>query len=295
MTASPPSASRCAPGASTMPGAALFTASVQRLWDQTARELTPALCRELGITRTVLRQHLRLSFGKVIEYQARGLIHVHAVIRADGPEGPGAVAPLPCIADIHHPAIKARSSDSRSRPPRRAARTWSNAAPASPKIQDDELTGSNPAWSTTSKPDGSPTFSSVIPRNTPRANSSESPDTNGSDHSRLGHRAGGPSSATQTSNVVRSPSAAVNFAPISALGEWPPNRRTTSTKADNSCDGTTAAPGRVSRRHLAALKRAWSSASSTAISPRRPTSIVITVGPDRSSHATRARTPGTDR
>lgn len=32
---------------------------------------------------------LRISFGKVIEYQRRGLIHVHAVIRADGPEGPG--------------------------------------------------------------------------------------------------------------------------------------------------------------------------------------------------------------
>jgi hypothetical protein len=62
-------------------GAVLFNASVPALWDQTARALPSALCRELDITRSVLRRHLRLSFGKVIEYQARGLIHVHAVIR----------------------------------------------------------------------------------------------------------------------------------------------------------------------------------------------------------------------
>ncbi len=36
---------------------------------------------------------LRISFGKVIEYQHRGLVHVHAVIRIDGPGGPGDPAP----------------------------------------------------------------------------------------------------------------------------------------------------------------------------------------------------------
>ena len=69
--------------------AVLFNASVPALWAAFARALPSALARELGITRKVLRQHLRLSFGKVIEYQRRGLIHVHAVIRADGPDGPG--------------------------------------------------------------------------------------------------------------------------------------------------------------------------------------------------------------
>lgn len=88
-------------------GAVLFNASVPRLWDQTARALPAALCRELGITRTVLRRHLRLSFGKVIEYQARGLIHVHAVIRADGPEGPGSVPPPWASADLLRAAVLA--------------------------------------------------------------------------------------------------------------------------------------------------------------------------------------------
>jgi hypothetical protein len=60
---------------------------VPTLWNQTARALPQMLARATGISRAVLRQHLRLSFDKVIEYQARGLIHVHTVIRADGPDG----------------------------------------------------------------------------------------------------------------------------------------------------------------------------------------------------------------
>ncbi len=46
------------------------------------------LARLLGITRTELRHRLRLSYAKVAEYQARGLVHFHAVIRLDGPDGP---------------------------------------------------------------------------------------------------------------------------------------------------------------------------------------------------------------
>jgi hypothetical protein len=34
-----------------------------------------------------LAGHLRLSFAKVAEYQKRGVVHFHAVIRLDGPEG----------------------------------------------------------------------------------------------------------------------------------------------------------------------------------------------------------------
>ena len=34
------------------------------------------------------REHARLSYAKVAEYQRRGLVHFHAVIRLDGPDGP---------------------------------------------------------------------------------------------------------------------------------------------------------------------------------------------------------------
>nr|WP_311132036.1 replication initiator [Nonomuraea gerenzanensis] len=46
------------------------------------------LARLLGLTRKELRRTVRLSYAKVAEYQARGLVHFHAVIRLDGPDGP---------------------------------------------------------------------------------------------------------------------------------------------------------------------------------------------------------------
>jgi hypothetical protein len=78
---------------------------VPALWDQTARALPGVLARELGITRAVLRRHLRVSFGKVAEYQDRGLIHVHAVFRLDGPDGPGDPAPPWADTDLLRAAI----------------------------------------------------------------------------------------------------------------------------------------------------------------------------------------------
>lgn len=35
-----------------------------------------------------------VSFAKVAEYQQRAAIHFHAVVRLDGPSGPGATRPL---------------------------------------------------------------------------------------------------------------------------------------------------------------------------------------------------------
>ncbi|GAB3900424.1 replication initiator protein RepSA [Kibdelosporangium lantanae] len=39
------------------------------------------------------RRVARVSYGKVAEYQRRGLIHFHAVVRLDGPDGPGSKPP----------------------------------------------------------------------------------------------------------------------------------------------------------------------------------------------------------
>ncbi|MEU1003644.1 YuiA family protein [Streptomyces tibetensis] len=41
----------------------------------------------LGMTQKALNSALRVSFAKVAEYQKRGLVHFHAVIRFDGPDG----------------------------------------------------------------------------------------------------------------------------------------------------------------------------------------------------------------
>ena len=51
--------------------------------------------------------HARLSYAKVAEYQRRGLVHFHAVIRLDGPEGPTDPCPAVLTGDVLHTAITA--------------------------------------------------------------------------------------------------------------------------------------------------------------------------------------------
>lgn len=74
-------------------GAVLWNAHVGALWSRTTIGIRRALARSLGISARTLRNHARLSFIKVIEYQARGIVHLHVVIRADGPSGGGDLPP----------------------------------------------------------------------------------------------------------------------------------------------------------------------------------------------------------
>lgn len=58
------------------------------LWRRFTIALTRALAARAGLSVTALRRRARLSYTKVVEFQARGVIHVHAPIRLDGPDGP---------------------------------------------------------------------------------------------------------------------------------------------------------------------------------------------------------------
>ncbi|MGI5487125.1 replication initiator [Microtetraspora malaysiensis] len=69
-------------------GAVLWNAHAGELWRRLIQGLPAVFARLLGVSRAALRRHLRLSYAKVAEYQARGLVHFHAVIRLDGPDGP---------------------------------------------------------------------------------------------------------------------------------------------------------------------------------------------------------------
>lgn len=64
-------------------GAILWNATASELWRRTTIGIHRALARAGGLTVTRLRKVVRVSFGKVVEYQARGLVHIHAVIRLD--------------------------------------------------------------------------------------------------------------------------------------------------------------------------------------------------------------------
>ncbi|MBQ1091760.1 replication initiator [Streptomyces sp. B93] len=68
-------------------GAVLWNAHAGQLWARFTTYLRRALAEHLGITQKALNAALRVSFAKVAEYQKRGLVHFHAVIRFDGPDG----------------------------------------------------------------------------------------------------------------------------------------------------------------------------------------------------------------
>ncbi|WP_327744195.1 replication initiation protein [Streptomyces europaeiscabiei] len=68
-------------------GAVLWNAHAGQLWARFTTYLRRALAKHFGITQKALNSALRVSFAKVAEYQKRGLVHFHAVIRFDGPDG----------------------------------------------------------------------------------------------------------------------------------------------------------------------------------------------------------------
>ena len=74
-------------------GAVLWNAHVPALWERTSSELYRAVAKAGGLTTKDVRAMVRLSYMKVVEFQRRGLVHLHAVIRADGRDGPSQHAP----------------------------------------------------------------------------------------------------------------------------------------------------------------------------------------------------------
>jgi hypothetical protein len=76
--------------------AVLFNAYAARLWQRFTTYVPRHLARLLGITQKHLRSMVRLRFVRVAEYQARGVVHFHAVIRLDAP-GEGYHSPPPSI------------------------------------------------------------------------------------------------------------------------------------------------------------------------------------------------------
>jgi hypothetical protein len=65
--------------------AVLFNAYAGDLWRRFVTYLPRHLARLAGITQKALLGQVRIRFVKVAEYQARGVVHFHAVIRLDAP------------------------------------------------------------------------------------------------------------------------------------------------------------------------------------------------------------------
>jgi hypothetical protein len=76
----------------------LWNALAPELWRRTTIALQRALGRLVGLQEGELRRLVRVSYAKVAEFQRRGAIHFHAVIRLDAATEcrcPGCLAPPP--------------------------------------------------------------------------------------------------------------------------------------------------------------------------------------------------------
>jgi hypothetical protein len=83
------------------------------LWNRFMIELIRVLAARTGLSERAWRQQVRVAYAKVAEFQARGLVHFHAIVRLDGAEdraaAPGvAVSPDELCDAIREAAHRAR-------------------------------------------------------------------------------------------------------------------------------------------------------------------------------------------
>jgi hypothetical protein len=84
----------------------LWNATAPELWRRTTIYLRRALARLAGETPTALGRRVRVSYAKVAEYQARGAIHFHAVIRLDATADEVAMPPAEFTVELLARAIR---------------------------------------------------------------------------------------------------------------------------------------------------------------------------------------------
>ncbi|TDQ05902.1 replication initiator [Labedaea rhizosphaerae] len=88
-------------------GAVLWNNQAGELWHVFTVYLRRQLAEAVGVARSKLNTVLRVEYAKVAEYQARGVIHFHAVIRLDGPGGPTEPPPFGVDLEVLSEAIEA--------------------------------------------------------------------------------------------------------------------------------------------------------------------------------------------
>ncbi|GGT66756.1 hypothetical protein GCM10014713_69220 [Streptomyces purpureus] len=94
-------------------GAVLWNAHAPALWARFTTHLRREIAKAAGLTQRDLRHHATLSYAKVAEYQKRGQVHFHAVIRLDGPTGPTSTPPAWATTQLLDHAIRAAAARTR--------------------------------------------------------------------------------------------------------------------------------------------------------------------------------------
>ncbi|MGV9453656.1 replication initiator [Streptomyces sp. NPDC003635] len=88
----------------------LWHAHASKLWDRFVIDVRRRLATSAGLVQSHFAQHARLSFARVAEYQKRAAVHVHAVVRLDGPAGSGDEPPPWATTDRLTNAVRVSAS-----------------------------------------------------------------------------------------------------------------------------------------------------------------------------------------
>jgi hypothetical protein len=104
-------------------GAVLWNAHVSRLWVRTSLLLYRAVAAVGKLSESETRATLRLSYVKVVEFQRRGLVHLHVVLRADGASGPDDAPPVWLDAAVLDAALRQAAAGAHVAVPPTAATT----------------------------------------------------------------------------------------------------------------------------------------------------------------------------
>ena len=71
-----------------------------QLWKRTVQAVRRNLARALDVPRSKLSHLARVRFAKVAEFQRRGVVHYHAIVRVDGPDGTESSPPGRCAGEL---------------------------------------------------------------------------------------------------------------------------------------------------------------------------------------------------
>ncbi|MFI8311720.1 replication initiator protein RepSA [Streptomyces microflavus] len=91
-------------------GAVLWNNYAGQLWQRFTIYLRREIASRVGLSQRALADVCRVSFGKVAEFQKRGAVHFHAVLRLDGPEGPNTSPPAWAIVPLLDDSIRAAAA-----------------------------------------------------------------------------------------------------------------------------------------------------------------------------------------
>ncbi|MBS2967101.1 replication initiation protein, partial [Actinocrinis puniceicyclus] len=105
----------------------LFNALASKLWKALTDTLYHRIAALGGVPRPEVRRLVRVEYVKVAEFQARGVVHFHVVLRLDGAEGAGSAPPMWATAELLAEAVRS------------AAAVVSVAAPSSAAVGDRVL------------------------------------------------------------------------------------------------------------------------------------------------------------